>query len=255
MIQVLKKHQFLLEELIKRDFKRKYKRTVLGMGWSVLNPLLTLLIMRVVFSHFFGAQIPHYTTYLFCGTLIFSFFNESTSEGMLSLVGNAPIFTKVNVPKYLFLLAKNTQTLLNFGLTLIVFFVFCLVDGITFSWRFAILIYPIIMLLLFNLGLGLILSALYVFFRDMQYLWMVFTQLLMYVSALFYSVDSFPQRMQYAFLLNPVYLFIRYFRTVVLEGRIPSLGLHLLIAFDVFIALALGALIYIKNNTEFLYYL
>lgn len=255
MIQVLKKHQFLLEELIKRDFKRKYKRTVLGMGWSVLNPLLTLLIMRVVFSHFFGAQIPHYTTYLFCGTLIFSFFNESTSEGMLSLVGNAPIFTKVNVPKYLFLLAKNTQTLLNFGLTLIVFFVFCLVDGITFSWRFAVLLYPIIMLLLFNLGLGLILSALYVFFRDMQYLWMVFTQLLMYVSALFYSIDSFPQRMQYAFLLNPVYLFIRYFRTVVLEGRIPSLGLHLLIAFDVFIALALGALIYIKNNTEFLYYL
>lgn len=255
MIQVLKKHQFLLEELIKRDFKRKYKRTVLGMGWSVLNPLLTLLIMRVVFSHFFGSQIPHYTTYLFCGTLIFSFFNESASEGMLSLVGNASIFTKVNVPKYLFLLAKNTQTLLNFGLTLIVFFVFCLVDGITFSWRFAILIYPIIMLLLFNLGLGLILSALYVFFRDMQYLWMVFTQLLMYVSALFYSIDSFPQRMQYAFLLNPVYLFIRYFRTVVLEGRIPSLGLHLLIAFDVFIALALGALIYIKNNTEFLYYL
>ena len=252
---MLKKHQFLLEELIKRDFKRKYKRTVLGMGWSILNPLLTLLIMRVVFSHFFGALIPHYTTYLFCGTLIFSFFNESVSEGMLSLVGNAPIFTKVNVPKYLFLLAKNTQTLLNFGLTLIVFFVFCLVDGITFSWRFAILLYPIIMLLLFNLGLGLILSALYVFFRDMQYLWMVFTQLLMYVSALFYSVDSFPQRMQYAFLLNPVYLFIRYFRTVVLEGRIPSLGLHLLIAFDVFIALALGALIYIKNNTEFLYYL
>ena len=252
---MLKKHQFLLEELIKRDFKRKYKRTVLGMGWSILNPLLTLLIMRVVFSHFFGAQIPHYTTYLFCGTLIFSFFNESVSEGMLSLVGNAPIFTKVNVPKYLFLLAKNTQTLLNFGLTLIVFFVFCLVGGITFSWRFAILLYPIIMLLLFNLGLGLILSALYVFFRDMQYLWMVFTQLLIYVSALFYSIDSFPQRMQHAFLLNPVYLFIRYFRTVVLEGRIPSLGLHLLIAFDVFIALALGALIYIKNNTEFLYYL
>lgn len=254
MIQMLKKHQFLLEELIKRDFKKKYKGTFFGMAWSVLNPLLTLMIMRVVFSHFFGGQIEHYTIYLFCGTLVFSFFSESTSEGMLSLVGNSSIFTKVNVPKYLFLLAKNSQTLLNFGLTLIVFFLFCLMDGITFTWMFFLLLYPVFMLLIFNMGMGLILSALYVFFRDMQYLWSVLTQLLMYLSAVFYSIDSFSIRTQYVFLLNPVYLFIRYFRKIVLDGVIPSPGFHLLMAFDAFLVLGIGAYIYRKFNTEFLYY-
>ena len=254
MIQKLKKHQFLLEELIKRDFKTKYKGTFFGMAWSVLNPLLTLMIMKVVFSHFFGGQIEHYTIYLFCGTLVFSFFSESTSEGMLSLVGNSSIFTKVNVPKYLFLLAKNSQTLLNFGLTLIVFFLFCLLDGVTFTWKFILLIYPVFMLLIFNMGMGLILSALYVFFRDMQYLWSVLTQLLMYLSAVFYSIDSFSIRVQYAFLLNPVYLFIRYFRKIVLDGVIPSPGFHLLMAFDALMVLGIGAYIYRKFNTEFLYY-
>ena len=117
----MKKHQFLFEELVKRDFKKKYKRTVLGMGWSMLMPLLTLLVMKVVFEQFFGRNTPHYTTYLFCGLLVFNWFAESTNGGMRSLYGNASIFTKVNVPKYLFLFAGNVQTLINFALTLLVF--------------------------------------------------------------------------------------------------------------------------------------
>ena len=125
MLKKLKQNQFLFEELVKRDFKKKYKRTVLGMAWSMLSPLLMLLVMRLVFTQFFGRNMDHYTTYLFCGTLIFSFFNESTTQGMASLLSNGSIFTKVNIPKYLFLFSKNVQTLINFGLTLIVFFLFC----------------------------------------------------------------------------------------------------------------------------------
>ena len=136
IVQTLKQHQFLFEELVKRDFKKKYKRTILGMGWSLLSPLMMLLVMRLVFTQFFGANTPHYTTYLFCGNLVFSFFNESTSQGMTSLMANAGIFTKVNVPKYLFLFSKNVQCLINFGLTLIVFFLFCVLDHITFTWKF-----------------------------------------------------------------------------------------------------------------------
>ena len=168
MFQTLKSYQFLFEELVKRDFKKKYKRTVLGMAWSVLSPLLSLLVMRLVFTQFFGRSTPHYTTFLFCGNLVFSFFSESTNQGMSSLVDNAGIFTKVNVPKYLFLFSKNVQCLINFGLTLCVFFVFCVLDHITFTWRFILLLYPIGCLVLLNLGIGLILSALFVFFRDMQ---------------------------------------------------------------------------------------
>ncbi len=162
MFQTLKSYQFLFEELVKRDFKKKYKRTVLGMAWSVLSPLLHLLVMRLVFTRFFGRTTPHYTTFLFCGNLVFSFFSESTNQGMTALTGNADIFTKVNVPKYLFLFSKNVQCLINFGLTLCVFLVFCALDHITFTWRFVLLLYPIACLVLLNLGLGLILSALFV---------------------------------------------------------------------------------------------
>lgn len=255
MIQILKKHRFLFEELVRRDFDRKYKGTVLGAAWSMLNPLLSLLIMRVVFGHFFGSSIPHYTTFLFCGMIVFNFFSESTSEGMQALTDNAHIFTKVNVPKYLFLLSKNTQTLINFALTVLVFFLFCALDGITFTWRFLALVYPIVMLLIFNLGMGFILSALYVFFRDMKYLWAVLTQMLLYVSAVFYSIDTFSVHIRNAFLLNPIYLFIRYFRKVVIDFAIPSPGFHALMAMDSFAVLLLGIWIYRKYDTEFLYYI
>lgn len=254
MLQKLKSHQFLFEELVKRDFKKKYKRTVLGMVWSVLSPLLTLLVMRLVFTQFFGRGVEHYTTYLFCGNLVFAYFSESTTQGMSSLVGNAPIFTKVNVPKYLFLFSKNVQTLINFGLTLCIFFVFCVLDRITFTWKFVLLLYPILCLLLFNIGVGLVLSALFVFFRDVQYLWGVFTQLLMYASAIFYDIDGYGYAVQCLFLCNPVYLFIRYFRKIVLDATVPTVWFHLLMLADVVIVLGLGCWMYKRYNTKFLYY-
>ena len=254
MFNKLLRHQFLFEELVKRDFKKKYKRTVLGMAWSVLSPLLMLLVMRLVFTQFFGRGMEHYTTYLFCGNLVFSYFSESTGQGMTSLMGNAGIFTKVNVPKYLFLFSKNVQTLINFGLTLCVFFMFCVLDGITFTWKFICLLYPICCLVLFNVGVGLILSALFVFFRDIQYLWSVFTQLLMYMSAIFYTIDSYSYTVQCLFLLNPLYLFIRYFRKIVIEATIPTIWFHLLMLADVIIVFGIGCWMYKKYNTRFLYY-
>ena len=249
-----KKNQFLFEELVKRDFKRRYARTVLGMLWSILNPLLQLLVMRLVFSHFFGASIPHYTTYLFSGMVVFNYFSESTNEGMLSLVENANIFTKINVPKYLFLFAKNSQSFINFLLILIVYFFFCLLDGITFTWKFLLLVYPILMLVIFNLGSGLILSAIYVFFRDMHYFWSVFLILLQYVSAVFYQIDTFPPQYQRLFYLNPVYLYIHYFRSIVLYGQIPSLLLHVVICLEAMLFFFVGVLTYRKYNMQFLYY-
>ena len=251
----LKKNQFLFEELVKRDFKQKYKRTVLGMAWSILSPLLNLLVMSLVFTQFFGCNTPHYTIYLFCGTLVFSYFRESTNGGMSSLMSNASIFSKVNVPKYMFLLSKNVSALINFGLTLCVFFLFVLLDGVPFSFRFLTLLYPILCLVVFNIGMGLILSALFVFFRDISYLYDVFTMLLNYMSAIFYTVDGYSPLVQKLFLCNPVYCYIKYFRTVVLNGSIPSLSFHLLCAFYAIVMVLIGGLIYKKNNHKFLYYI
>ncbi len=253
-IRQLKKRQFLLEELTKRDFKQKYKRTVLGMGWSVLSPLLTLLVMRMVFTQFFGRNTPYYTTYLFAGNIVMAFFKESTRGGMNALMSNKDIFTKVNVPKYLFLLTKNVSCIINFGLTLLVFFLFAAIDGITFTWKFIMLLYPILCLTLLNIGVGLVLSAMYVFFRDTQYLYDVFLTLLTYLSAIFYTVDGYSPTVQRLFLLNPVYCIIKYFRLIVIDATIPSLAFHGLILLYAVLALGIGGLIYKKKNHEFLYY-
>lgn len=254
-IGTLKKYQFLFEELVKRDFKKKYKRTILGMAWSILSPLLTLLVMMLVFTQFFGRSTPHYTIYVFAGNIIYSYFYEASTQGMQSLTSNAHIFTKVNVPKFLFTVSKNIQALINFGLTIIVFFVFCLFDHITFTLKFFCLLYPIALLVLFCIGVGFVLSALFVFFKDIQYLWTVFMRLLMYMSAIFYTIDKYPIATQRAFLANPLYLFISYFRQIVIYGQIPSLGFHLLMLADTVLIFLLGCRMYQKYNTEFLYYL
>ena len=254
MLRKLKEYRFLFEELVKRDFKKKYKRTILGMGWSMLSPLLMLLVMKVVFENFFGRTIDHYTTYLFCGLLTFNWFSESTNGGMFSLFGNAGIFTKVNVPKYLFLFSVNIQVLINFVLTLLVFFVFCAIDNVSFSWRFLCLLYPIATLQLFNVGVGMILSALFIFFRDIDYLWRVFLQLLMYGSAIFYNVDSFPPKVQLVFACNPIYRHIAYTREVVLAGTVPALETHLTLMGFAVAAFLAGAWMYKHYNTRFLYY-
>ena len=253
-LERFKKNQFLFEELAKRDFKKKYKRTVLGMGWSLLAPLMTLLVLNFVFGNFFGRRVPHYTIYLFCGNLLFSYFKESTTSGMSSLVSNATIFTKVNVPKYIFLLSKNVSSLINFGLTLCVFFIFVFLDNIQFGLHFIMLLYPIGCFILFNVGVGLIISAMYVFYKDMSYLYDIFTMLLMYLSAIFYTVDLLPEKYQGIFFLNPVYTYIKYFRDIVLNAEIPSPELHALCLFYALVALGAGGYIYKKYNHEFLFY-
>ena len=254
MFKRLGEQRFLFTELVKRDFKKKYKRTYLGMLWSIFSPLLTLLVMRIVFTSFFGRDMEHYTTYLFCGNIIYSFFSEATNGGMSSLLSNAQIFTKVNIPKYLFLFSRNISSLINFGLTFAVFLLFCIIDGISLTLLFLMLFIPIVCLVIFNLGVGLILSALFVFFRDVQYLWSVFTMLLMYMSAIFYTVDGYSPEVRALFHLNPVFVYIKYFRCIVLESRIPGAIMHILTLGYALLFFGIGALIYKKCNHKFLYY-
>ena len=254
MISKIKEHGFLFSELVKRDFKKKYKRTYLGMLWSIISPLLTLFVLTVVFKSFFGGKTEHYTIYVFCGNIIFSFFSDATGGGMGALLYNADVFSKLNVPKYLFLLSRIVSSLINFGLTLIVFLIFCVLDGIAINFSFLALGIPIISLIIFNIGIGFILSAMYIFFRDIQYLWSVFTMLLMYLSAIFYTLDSFSPEAQRLFLFNPLFVYIKYFRIIVIDGSMPSVKFSLLAIGYAFLSFIIGALIYKRYNHKFLYY-
>lgn len=254
MIAKLKTYQFLFEELVKRDFKKRYNRTVLGIVWSVLSPLLMLSVVAVIFGNFFGRSIEHYVIYLFSGQIIFNYFTEATNEGMLALVNNSSIFSKVNVPKYLFLFSKNISAIINFLIILFIYFFFVTLEGINFTWQFVLLIYPIICLITINVGIGLILSALYIFFRDIQYLYRIFTQVVMYGSAIFYSIDILPQHLQMLFYCNPVFVCITYFRSIILHNTVPDLWLHLLLAGYALVLFGIGGWVYKKYNYKFLYY-
>ena len=255
MIEKIKKNKFLFEELVSRDFKEKYKRTILGMLWSVLSPILNLTVISLVMTKFFGNSIQHYNVYLFCGTLVMSYYRESTIGGMNSLMANKNIITKIKIPKYIFLLSKNVSSLINFSLTLIIFLGFCALNQISFGYNFFMLIFVILCMVIFNVGVGLILSALFVFFKDVSYIYDVFLVLLNYLSAVFYKIDSFSPFVQRLFLCNPIYVYIHYFRVVVLDGNIPSLQYHLLCMFYSFISLSVGSWFYKKYNHQFLYYM
>ncbi len=254
MFEKFKKNQFLFEELVKRDFNKKYKKTALGVAWSLLSPLLTLLIMKLVFTTLFGISIPNYTTFLFAGNLVFTFFVETTNSGMSSFIENSGIFTKVNVPKYLFLFSKTVSSLINFAIILAIFFIFVALDGIEFSWMFLLIVFPIVCLTLFNLGVSFMLSSAYIFFKDMLYLWNLFTFALSYLSGIFYNVDIFPKEYQHLFLYNPLYIYIYYIRSLVIDAKFPDpIYTYLAIGYAL-VSLFLGCLIYVKNNKKFLYY-
>jgi len=251
----IKQHQFLFEELVKRDFKKKYKRTVLGMAWSVLSPLLMLAVMAVIFGQFFGRSTPHYIIYLFSGQIVFHYYMESTNEGMDALLANAGIFSKINAPKYLFLLSKNVSALVNFFIVFLLYFVFVLAEGIPFTWKFLCLAYPVVCLAFINLGLGLALSALFIFFRDTRYLYRVFTQVVMYGSAIFYNIEIVPPEVRRWFYANPIFVAISYFRSIVLMDTVPGLWLHGLLAFYAAVLFGAGLYMYRKYNYQFLYYI
>lgn len=249
------KNKFLFEELVKRDFRQRYKRTTLGMAWSVLSPLLTLLILKVVFTQIFGRNTPHFTIYMFAGVIVMSFYKEATKKGMTSLLANSSIITKINLPKYMFILSRNVSAFVNFLLTIVLFLIFCIFDHITFGWHFLLLVIPIFCELVMNIGIGMILSVWNIFFRDTEYLYDVFLTLLNYVSAIFYTVDRFGDGLQKFFLLNPVYVIIKYFRMITIEGVIPSLQYHALMLGYAFFFLFAGLGMYKKYNHQFIYYI
>ena len=250
----VKRNRFLFEELTKRDFKKKYKRTMVGILWSVVSPFLTFLIQYFVFGYIFDRLDTGFIVYLLTGTLMFSFFSNATTAGMFSMYSNGSILSKVKVPKALFVLSSNSAATFNFFLTLIVYFGFMLVCKVNFGPHLLLMIYPILCLIVFNIGMSYVLSALFVFFRDVQYLYQIFTMLLSYLSAIFYEIKAFPEHFQMLFYINPIYEYISYMRELVMQSSIPSFQHHVVcLAFSLGM-LGIGLLIHKKTEQKFVYY-
>ncbi|MDR1961293.1 MAG: ABC transporter permease [Gracilibacteraceae bacterium] len=248
-----KRYEFVFSELVNRDFKKKYKRSFLGILWSMLAPMFILMVLFYVFRYIFGNTQPHYIIYLFSGLLMFQYYSDATNGAMMALVSNAGIFSKVNVPKYLFLFSRVVSSTINLAFEMVVYFVFTAVDGVPFTWKFILLLFPIGCLFALNIGVGLIISALYVFFKDIQHLYGVFTTALMYFTPIFYGAEMLGEH-AFIFNINPLYLYINYVREIVIYGRIPPLTYHAACLAFAAAAVTAGMMIYKKYNHRFLYY-
>lgn len=244
----------LLKLLIKRDFVSRYRKSVLGVLWSLLNPLLTMLIMTMVFSYLFRFQIANFPIYLLSGQLIFSFFSESTTLAMGSIIDNAGIIKKVYVPKYIFPLSRILSSLVNLGFSFCAFILVFIVTRAPFNWSILLSPIPIIYTFVFSLGVGFLLSSLSVFFRDLTYLYGVSITLLTYLTPIFYPVEILPEWVQKAVGANPLYHFVSYFRSVALYGTIPDLWSNIVCIGFALSALCLGLYVVMVQQDKYILY-
>lgn len=251
-----KKYGFLLKQLVSRDFKVKYKRSVLGILWSLLYPVLTMAVMALVFTNMFKFSTPgvNYLVYLMSGLVIFNYFSEASNLAMSSVVANFSLINKVYMPKYIFPLSKCLFIGINFLLTLIPLYAIILITGTGINIYHIFLPYVVICLLLFTIGFGLILSTVAVFLRDMFYIYGVVLTLWTYLTPIMYDISIIPSKFQLLFKLNPLYWFINYAREIILYAHIPQLNVWLYCAlFSVFFLL-LGIFVFKKNQDKFIYY-
>jgi len=200
------RNRAILGEMVRTDFKVRYQNSMLGYVWSLLKPLFIFAIMYIVFTYIIplGKGIDHYPVYLLLGIVIWNFFVESTMIGSTSIVARGDMIRKIRIPRYLIVISSSMSALINLGLSLIVVFIFALFNGVmpSFSW---FLIIPIIAeLFVFAQGLSFLLSALYVKFRDITYIWEIFIQAGFYATPIIYSLKSLPSQYTKFFFLNPM---------------------------------------------------
>lgn len=251
----VKKYEFLIRQLVSRDFKTKYKRSVLGMFWSFLNPLLTMCVQYFVFSTLFKSDIPNYPTYLLIGIVSFNFFSEACGMALSSILGNANLITKVYMPKYIYPLTRVMSSVVNLGISLIPLLIVCLVTGVQFTGSAILAFYFFFCLIIFSLGLGMLLSASMVFFRDTQFLWGVLSMIWMYATPIFYPESILPDNFKGILQINPLYYFLKNTRMCILDGLSPEPIVYVQCLVIAIIMLLLGALVFHRNQERFVLYL
>ena len=246
----------LLEQLVVKDIKLKYRRSFLGYLWSILSPLMIMVIMVLVFSSMFRFDIENYPVYLIIGQTIFNFVSESTNQAMWSITGNAALMKKTYVPKYIFTLSRVTSSFVNmifaFGAMLIVFII-CRV-----RFNVYMLFIPVILIqvYIFSLGLGMFLAQGTVFFKDIQYIYGAFLTAWMYATPIFYPINQLSFNLMWIIKhFNPLYSYITQFRTIVLDGAFPDERLILYGIVTALIMLGIGTFSFFKMQDRFILYI
>lgn len=272
-VSVFKKYRNLLQELTRKNIRLKYRNSWLGIFWSFLQPLLNMIVLSVVFGGLFGKHSEYiicYPVFLFTGRLLYDFFNTATKQAMTSFRRNAAIIKKVYVPKYMYPLSSIFSCFVTFAISLICYisvWIFFRLTGISgganlsVNWRAVIFFIPMFIILVFSTGVGLILSVLCVYFRDIEYIWDVFLRLMLYMVPILYPLQNINKDgdrnwIIYVIKINPLYSMIELFRQCVLYDGIPLSWKLLVYASAVsIVTLAVGMFIFDRKSDDLIYHL
>ena len=254
------KDLFVLKQLVTKDFKIKYRRSFLGVAWSVLNPLLMMVVMSVVFSTLLGSNIEHFPLYLILGNITYSLMSDSTSKAVTSILEAAPLLKKVKIDRFVFPVQKVLFALVNFAFSLIAVAFVMLWFRVVPTWHLIWLPVCLGLLMVFCIGIGLILSAATVFFRDVIHLWSVVLTAWNYLTPVFWDFQMLLDRGAPAWTIgivkmNPMYGFVTFMRDIVLWQQNPSLEILALCAVWSVVMLGIGIFVFRKTEHKFILYI
>jgi lipopolysaccharide transport system permease protein len=217
------RYRELIAQLIIRDIRVRYKRSVLGIGWSMLNPLLMMIIFTAVFSSLFRFDIPYYSVYILSGTLLWNLFSQGTTIGVHQLLSSGPLVTRIYVPKTIFALAATGSSLINTLLALAPLAIIMLVMGAPLRPSIVWLLPALLLTALFTIGVGLLVSSLAVSFHDVAEVYQVLLSAWYFLTPVFYPLSIIPENSRWWFQLNPMYALLEVFRAPLLDGSAAPL--------------------------------
>jgi ABC-2 type transport system permease protein len=252
---ILRKYTYLLINLVKMDFTTKYRRSLLGVLWSVLNPLLMMIVMSTVFSKVFRIAVANYPVFYLTGTLIFSLMSEATSSALRAIDSSAELIKKVYIPKYIFPVEKCVFALVNTAFSFVAVLILTPLLGVPLRPTVFLCWVPILYTFIFSVGFGMVLAAVNVFFKDIGHLYGVLITAWNFLTPVIYSVEAVPAEVQRIFAFNPMYYYVSYFRDVMMYNTIPDLRLNLIcIAFSVSF-LIIGLVVFKAKQDKFILYI
>jgi ABC-2 type transport system permease protein len=253
-MRTLYQHSDLIWYLVLRDLRVRYRRSTIGLLWTMLQPLIMMLILYVVFSHIFRFQVYRYPVYALAGILFWNFFQQSIVASMNSLRGNAAILQKLPVPKAVFPVATVISGVVNLCFALVPLFAILIATGQRLQPALLFLPVAIVLAALFTLGAGLLLSPLAVFFHDVVELVGVLLTLIMYLTPIFYPMAIVPERFLWMVRYNPIRSVLEVFRDPIYYGKIPPLTHVAVTVVIALVALAIGALAFRRSSDRIPFY-
>lgn len=252
------RNRAILREMVSTDFKVRYQGSVLGYFWSLLKPLFLFAILYVVFTYIIplGKDVEHYSVYLLLGIVLWNFFTEATMIGASSVVARGDLIRKISIPRYLVVIASSLSALINLGLSLVVVFIFALFNGITPSLSWLLIIPLVVELYVLSLGVSFYLSAVYVKFRDVTYIWEIILQAGFYASAIIFPLSLVPETFHKWFFLSPIVQIVQDARFAIATQGQPTLWstIHswvIIVPFIIVIAAAIIGGIYFKRRSKY----